>query len=566
MALNDLQDLVRCQLCKTSVPNLYCDICHLSLCKVCVGEHLSDKSKKHKIVSFFERGSRPNYPKCPTHSTKQCELYCEQCDILLCLQCVSSCEHLGHTTVDILQWFERKKEVLSRELQELEKSIYPSYKEIVSYIPSQRADLKRNSLQIIIELCKHKDNWLREIDVIIKTMKDELNRMESKHLIFLKRQEEEINHSISKITESIVDLHNLLASNDINLVYEHKSRNSEFRNLPPQPIVTLPKFIPFTIDREDIYHQFGKLNPILVRAEDVGHILYSEDAESSQPDMPLLAEPRIIAEIHTNYGTSDKLRSVSAVNDTEIWTCGDSNMMKLYNLQDELVKSIKTKSENMPSNIEVTRNGDLVYTDYVDRTVNIVQNTNIREVVKLKGWIPRFVCCTSSDDLLVFMDNDHDKQSKIIRYCGSIEKQSIKLNDRGQPLYSYGPSYKYISENKNLDICVADWGASAVVVVNKAGKHLFTYTGQHSTDKGLFDPYGITTDSQSRILIADSFNNRIHILHQDGQFLCFIDNCGLDCPVDLCVDTEGNIFVAERFTGRVKKIQYQKQAVLIYQV
>lgn len=106
---------------------------------------------------------------------------------------------------------------MSRELQELEKSIYPSYKEIVSYIPSQRADLKRNSLQIIIELCKHKDNWLREIDVIIKTMKDELNRMESKHLIFLKRQEEEINRSISKITESIVDLHNLLASNDINL-------------------------------------------------------------------------------------------------------------------------------------------------------------------------------------------------------------------------------------------------------------------------------------------------------------------------------------------------------------
>lgn len=194
--MDDLQDLVRCQVCKTSVPNLHCDICNISLCKVCVGEHLSDESKKHKLVSFDERGSRPNYPKCLTHSTKQCDLHCEQCDILLCLQCISSTEHHGHTTVDILQWFAGKKEVLKRELQELEKSIYPSYKEILSYIPSQISDLKINSLQIIIELIKHKDDWLREIDTIIKTMKDDLNKMESKHLIFLKRQEEETKRSI----------------------------------------------------------------------------------------------------------------------------------------------------------------------------------------------------------------------------------------------------------------------------------------------------------------------------------------------------------------------------------
>lgn len=531
-----------------------------------MGEHLPDESKKHKLVSFDERGSRPNYPKCLTHSTKQCDLHCEQCDILLCLQCISSTEHHGHTTVDILQWFAGKKEVLKRELQELEKSIYPSYKEILSYIPSQISDLKINSLQIIIELIKHKDDWLREIDTIIKTMKDDLNKMESKHLIFLKRQEEETKRSISKITESIVDLHNLLASNDINLVYKHKSRNDEFRKLPPQPTVTLPKFTPFTINKEHIYHQFGKMCPILVIAEEFGHVLYSEDAESSETHMPLIAEPRGITEIHTNYGVSNKLRSVAALNDNELWTCGDSKMMKLYNLQGELIKSIKCKSENMPSNIEVTKNGDLVYTDYVDRTVNIVQNTHIREVVKLNGWVPRCVCCTSSDDLLVFMDNAHYRQSKIVRYSGSIEKQRIELNDMGQPLYSYGQSYKYISENKNLDICVADWGARAVVVVNKAGKHRFTYTGPDSTDKGSFDPHGITTDNQSRILVADSLNDRIHILHQNGQFLRFIDNCGLKRPVDLCIDTKGNIFVAERFTGNVKKIQYQKQAVLIYQV
>lgn len=318
MHMNDLQDLVRCHLCKTSVPNLHCDICHISLCKVCVGEHLSDESKKHKLVSFDERGSRPNYPKCLTHSLKQCELYCEQCDILLCLQCNSSSEHHDHTTVDISQWLARKKEVLNTELQELEKSIYPSYKKIVSYIRSQIADIKNNSLQIIIELSNHTDNWLREIDAIINTMKDDLEKMESKHLLFLKRQEEETKRSISKITETIVNLHNLLASNHINLVYEHKSRNAEFRKLPPQHTVTLPKFLPLTINKENIYHNFGNLSPLLVRQDEFGHLLYSQDAESPQTVMQLIAEPRIIAEIHTNCGASNKLHSVAALNDKEI--------------------------------------------------------------------------------------------------------------------------------------------------------------------------------------------------------------------------------------------------------
>ncbi|XP_065937321.1 tripartite motif-containing protein 2-like [Magallana gigas] len=560
------QDIVRCTLCLTSVAPMYCEVCNINLCKDCVETHLSDLSNVHNVVSLKQYITTLKYPKCMKHPIELCKRHCKECDIPICDQCDSLEKHSGHLNVDIIEHFESEKEILQKDLRELEKFIYPRHHEIVSSIPVQKAELSKCSDKMKIDLNKRSDVWHREIDLIIINMKYDVNEAESKHLSVLNRHEDKISNTISDIKQIIAKLKRLQNSRDVRLVSEYKSRNAEFRRLPPKLEVSLPNFVPQKIDRDQLTRQIGSMSASSLITKEQDYIMPQEPVSTFQRlssrhiNVPHKIDaidtgyvPRVLTAIDTGY----VLHSVACLSDSEIWTCGSKKIMKLFNLQRELVESVNTESGNKPSDIAVTRRGNLVYTDENNRTVNIMKKSVTQTVIRLRQWIPRGVCSSSFGDLLVIMDSKDYKQTKVVRYSGSTdrEKQSIQYNDRGQPLYLVGND-KYITENRNEDICVSDYRAHAVVVVNHAGKLRFKYAGQPASSKNPFCPYGITSDSHSRILTADFINECIHILDQDGQFLRFINNCNLQHPEGLCIDTKDNLFVAEYHTGKVKKIQY----------
>ena len=83
----------------------------------------------------------------------------------------------------------------------------------------------------------------------------------------------------------------------------------------------------------------------------------------------------------------------------------------------------------------MTESGDLLYTDYNDRSVNIAKEDKIQQLVRLEEWRPQSVCNSSSGDMLVIMTSDDMKETKLVRFSGSKEKQTIQWDGRRQPIF-----------------------------------------------------------------------------------------------------------------------------------
>lgn len=574
------QDVQRCEICDFTEVEMYCMSCPRHLCKKCVGIHLSDEPHKHQIVKYQDRKITHVLPRCITHSQERCENYCQDCERPVCPSCIASGEHQRHTLPTIFQIFKTQKERIAVDTEELEQTICPCYENIVQQIESDLNKLENRYKSLDEELDRQGDKWHEEINLIVSTQKEEIDEMKKKQLGALNDHLLKMKQLLTEVEESINSNKETLDSFEICMSLSYRSKNTALRGLPPKIHVSVPRILSQPIKKEQLSDMFGCITGFSIKTQEHGyspktrsgspvsaneHVHVSEEDATVKKELVLEPETASI----TETGLRD-LESVACQNDDEIWIAGCGSSLKLVKTSlpsyisrlsfgavgSSVVREVKTNQGE--KFVAVTKTGELIYCDG-STSVKIIRDDSVEELIKQHGWKLVNICTTVFDDLLVAMVNDDRRQAKVVRFTASSEvKQTIEFDDEHKPLYSSDKITitKYITENQNQDICVSDCGASAVVVTKKDGKLKFRYTGRTIPQKDLkFEPMGVATDSQCHILVADSTNDCIHILDINGQFLGYLSNICCS-PAGLALDAADNLYVAEKFSGKVKKIRY----------
>lgn len=272
----------------------------------------------------------------------------------------------------------------------------------------------------------------------------------------------------------------------------------------------------------------------------------------SKKTKEILVVPKLLTTVSTGYFLT--YRVACGLKPDRFYVSGIDKLILCLDTNGKTLDKHDTKSGHQPEDLAVTKDENLIYIDHHDRSINKVKDGRIECLISLQNWRPKAICSTSTNDFLVTMMSEDETQAKGVRYCGSKVEQEIQFYESGKSLY-LNPCF--IDENGNLDVVVSDFNAKSVIVVTMEGKFKFSYHGNPEyTQKRAFNPYGVSTDTMSNILVADSENDVIHIIDRNGDFLLCIDTCNLQHPYDLCVDNNDLLYVAELKENKVKQIKY----------
>ncbi|XP_061182649.1 uncharacterized protein LOC133190999 [Saccostrea echinata] len=519
----------------------YCNPCHQPMCKQCRDEHLrSPETKYHEVVLYQLRKRQLPKEKCKIHPTKDIELLCKECQVLICSTCTTTSEHRCHTFTDSRPILEEMFSNCQGEMTKIYEYFLPTSKDLQKEICEDLSGIK-----ILMDSIRSSTKAEAEN---LKCMVDTID-------------DETLNDYITYLNGVVEEFATCVSSTKLFSTFS--SEEPKIQPIPETTKPITPEFTTGQYNKEDVVKLLGYMN-------------VPNKEEKKREIRPMIVQPHVTSSTPTSDHLEENIHqksvspSVTKVRDLDIpslknachLSIGKSGKSKILWISDQFGNLVQTdlqgnqlqkrKTSGGYGYHTLSLEGDLMFTDKDNKVIKkMTPDNDVTKFIKTGDWKPISIHFSHiNGDILVGMVLYGE--AKVTRYnSAGKETKNIQRNAVGQNLYSYP---HYITENIDGDICTSDRN-KGVVVLDKFGQLRFSYTGQASN----FSPLGICTDVSGHILVCDDISHTIHLLEQDSQFLSFLitpkQKISLFKPCGMCMDDENNLYIGQ---------EYQKVTVYKY--
>ena len=462
--------------------------------------HLLDILKEHKKA-------KEGALYCADHQERELELYCESCEQLICVHCVTT-EHKGHQCSLL-------KDVLEKCKEEIKASLTPA-KEQLSAVGKASKQVKSQKKEIvdkqaILEAKMRRDSQ-QLIDIITARTNEhvsKLRRISTAKLRALDSQGEQLDTSGAQL------------SSYVEMVLETITTGT------PAKILSMKTAIAKQVKELTTSLQTDTLEPV------------------TQVDMEY-SSGNEVREVCRNYGEVDASRSPdpsmcrATGKGLEVATVGErsSAVLQVVNFKGQPLKEpIRSSECELVSDITGSRTRGSV-----ERRGQSQYEINYQPTIK------------GRHQLHVKVEGQHIRGSPFtITVTSSVEKLGTPIRTIDEMKYPWG-----VAINQRGEMMVTETDRHHVSIFSYSGEKLRSFGTRGSGQVQFLNLAGVVLDSDENILVVDSGNHRIQKFSADGQFLTAVGTTGSGClqfsaPRGIAVNKSSNkVYVADTYNHRVQ--------------
>ena len=540
---------VKCQKCKIVPRNATSFLCSHSkfLCDDCKTDFervLEDEDLQFIDLASYKKGQfKVNLPppKCPLHKSHKLELFCCDCETLICLYCAQT-KHSYHEKSSIEDSAVEEK----AQLHQLTEGVDVALGTIDRCL--QQIQDTRDKVKVSAEVAANRIDKM--CDELIKAVENRRKVLKRKCRKIADRKERVLSNQMVQVQRS---------KRNLGFAYFHALVLISCQ--APNEILSVKKPIKARLNRTfEVY----KRESMELREDDSINtstdIVALEEAIGIVGFFPSVPDPSqcYITELAVPIAIIGREREISVILKDE----AGNPIPRKCPFQYQLRKVEEDPDEYIPPKVTVTHSNNgtatLAFTpdqlgEY-ELTI-MVRNRPIANPFKITAKQSR-VCYNIFKNMRASFKNVEGKCYGVAVhdngtvYASDYDANTIKVfkpngeetiigssnNAEGQLSRPWGIALIgdtiYVVSNSN----------HTVKMYSTDGRFIGGFGGKGNGKRQLNNPHGICTDGKGRVLVADYGNKRIQIFTSQGVFIKSIE-CSTN-PYDVAVDPEGNIHAA----------------------